>query len=109
MDDDQMLEMAGPRARARVSLIEGLTEAGTAAGALPLFLLDVDEVVGVLGVGRSFVYTLLRTGELRSCKLGARTKIPATAVLGYVQRRLAAADAEQAAVEVEIDGRRARR
>ena len=73
-------------------------------GALEPLLLDVDEVAAVLGVGRTFVYELLR-GELPHCKLGTRTKIPAAALQAYIQRRLAAqAEAERAVVD-EVDAR----
>jgi excisionase family DNA binding protein len=85
----------------------GVTARGR--GRLEPLLLDVDEVAAVLGVGRTFVYELLRGEELPHCKLGTRTKIPASALDAYVQRRLAAqTEAERAVVE-EVEARLRRR
>ena len=53
----------------------------TGAGRL---LLRPEEVAQALGVGRSTVYELLRTGELRSVKIGTSRRIPTAAVVEYV-------------------------
>jgi excisionase family DNA binding protein len=47
-------------------------------------LLRPEEVAQALGVGRSTVYELLRTGELRSVKIGTSRRIPTAAVVEYV-------------------------
>ena len=73
-------------------------------GVEPL-LLDVDEVATLLGVGRTFVYELLKH-ELPHCKLGTRTKVPLDAVRAYVRRRLAEQTAEDDAREARIASRR---
>lgn len=44
-----------------------------------------------LGVGRSTLYELIKAGELRTIKIGARTLVPETALQGLVASRLQAA------------------
>ncbi|MBV8756437.1 MAG: helix-turn-helix domain-containing protein [Deltaproteobacteria bacterium] len=77
------------------------------AGTGPL-LLDVAEVAAALGVGRTFVYGLLARGELESCKLGSRTKVPPASVRAYVARLLAEQEAERAEVAESLARRRRR-
>ena len=49
------------------------TNAAVATGlAAPQRLLDADEVAAVLGVARTFVYTLARRGELPTVRIGDR-------------------------------------
>jgi excisionase family DNA binding protein len=43
-------------------------------------VLRVEEAARALGIGRSLVYDLIRTGRLRSFKVGSRRLIPATAI-----------------------------
>lgn len=40
-------------------------------------LLRPEEVAGILGLGRSTIYELLRTGELSAVHIGRATRIPA--------------------------------
>lgn len=40
----------------------------------------VEEAARVLGIGRSLVYDLIRSGRLRSFKVGSRRLIPASAI-----------------------------
>lgn len=47
-------------------------------------LLRPEEVAAMLGIGRSIVFELLRTGELRSVKIGKSRRIPRVAVHEYV-------------------------
>jgi excisionase family DNA binding protein len=47
-------------------------------------LLRPEEVAQALNVGRSTVFELLRTGELRSVKIGALRRIPTDALAEYV-------------------------
>lgn len=49
-------------------------------------LLTPEEVAEALHVGRTKVYDLLRTRELSSVKVGGSRRIPATAVLDYIER-----------------------
>jgi len=41
---------------------------------------NVDEVGKMLGIGRSSAYTAVRTGQIRSIKVGRRIIIPASAL-----------------------------
>ena len=47
-------------------------------------LLRPEEVAEVLAIGRTGVFELIRTGELRSVKIGKSRRIPADAVVEYV-------------------------
>ena len=52
----------------------------------PKVLLNVDEVAGMLSLGRSKLYSYILSGELRSLQLGRRRLIPIEAVHEFVQR-----------------------
>ncbi len=43
-------------------------------------LLRVEEAARLLGVGRSLAYDLIRTGRLRSVKIGSRRLVPRAAI-----------------------------
>ncbi|MFY1652481.1 excisionase family DNA-binding protein [Solwaraspora sp. WMMB762] len=43
-------------------------------------VLRVEEAARELGIGRSLVYDLIRSGRLRSFKVGSRRLIPAAAI-----------------------------
>jgi excisionase family DNA binding protein len=47
-------------------------------------LLRPEEVAQALAIGRTAVFELIRTGELRSVKIGKSRRIPADAVVEYV-------------------------
>jgi excisionase family DNA binding protein len=47
-------------------------------------LLRPEEVAKSLAIGRTAVFELIRTGELRSVKIGKSRRIPAEAVVEYV-------------------------
>jgi excisionase family DNA binding protein len=47
-------------------------------------LLRSEEVAKSLAIGRTAVFELIRTGELRSVKIGKSRRIPAEAVVEYV-------------------------
>ena len=47
-------------------------------------LLRPEEVADALAVGRTAVFELIRTGELRSVKIGKSRRIPAEAVVEYL-------------------------
>lgn len=48
-------------------------------------LLRAEEVAHALGVGRSRVYELIATGELRSVKIGMSRRVPRKALDEYVR------------------------
>jgi excisionase family DNA binding protein len=49
-------------------------------------LYSVEEAAGLLGIGRTFMFHLLATGEIDSLKIGRRRKIPLDAIDGYIER-----------------------
>ena len=49
-----------------------------------IMLFGVTEAAAVLGIGRTNVYALLKTGELRSVKIGGRRLIPRAALEAFV-------------------------
>jgi excisionase family DNA binding protein len=58
------------------------TTSGTSG--VPRLLLRPEEVAQTLGIGRTTVFELMRSGELRSVKIGVSRRIPADAVTEYV-------------------------
>lgn len=49
-------------------------------------LYSVEEAAELLGIGRTFTFHLLATGEIESLKIGRRRKIPRDAIDGYIDR-----------------------
>ena len=70
-------------------LREEVREEADAGPRAPDRLLSVDEVAGILSLGRSLVYGELGAGRLRSVKVGRRRLIPAAAVAEYIAERVA--------------------
>ncbi|MET9269789.1 helix-turn-helix domain-containing protein [Kribbella sp. NPDC003557] len=65
--------------------------------AAPL-LLTVEQAAQQLGIGRTTVFALLKSGELESVPLGRLRRIPAECITEYIDRlRAAARDGRQAA------------
>ena len=52
----------------------------------PLPVLSVNEAAHVLGVERSTVYRLLRTGELQAVRVGKRLKFRPEDLYAYLER-----------------------
>ncbi len=50
----------------------------------PAMLFAITEVADILGIGRTNVYALLKSGKLRSVKIGGRRLIPRTALEQFV-------------------------
>jgi excisionase family DNA binding protein len=48
-------------------------------------LLRPEEVAQALGIGRTMVFELIRSGELRSVKIGKARRIPTAAVREYIE------------------------
>jgi excisionase family DNA binding protein len=61
---------------------------------------SVEEAADLLGIGRTFMFQLVATGEIDSFKIGNRRKIPRDAIDGYIGRLRA----EQAAAAGEPRG-----
>ena len=51
-------------------------------------LLKPEEAAEALGICRSKVYALLRSGDLESVRIGASRRIPADALTAYVEHLL---------------------
>ena len=53
---------------------------------LPVLLVRPEDAARVLGVGRTKVYELMRSGALRSVRVGGLRRIPVTALNEFVTR-----------------------
>ncbi len=51
---------------------------------VPWLMYTPEEVAEALRVGRSKVYDLMRSGDLRSVKIGGSRRVPATVLASYV-------------------------
>jgi len=51
-------------------------------------LLKVEEAALRLGIGRSKVYDLIASGELRSVRIGASRRLPVSEVKGFIVRMM---------------------
>ena len=54
-------------------------------GDLPLTL-RVPEVAAVLGVGRNMAYNLIKSGELKSIRIGRQIRIPKEELLRFMKK-----------------------
>jgi len=52
--------------------------------AVPPLLLTPEQTADALGVGRTYVYALIRDRRLRSVTIGRSRRIPYTSLLAYV-------------------------
>jgi excisionase family DNA binding protein len=52
----------------------------------PVLLVRPEDAAIALGTGRTKVYELMRSGELRSVKIGGLRRIPATALADFVAK-----------------------
>jgi excisionase family DNA binding protein len=55
-------------------------------------LCRIDEVIAVLGLGRTAVFDLIRTGELRSVTIGRSRRVPADWLDDYIETLKARAE-----------------
>jgi excisionase family DNA binding protein len=53
---------------------------------LPVLLVRPEDAATLLGLGRTKVYELMRSGALRSVKIGGLRRIPATALTEFVAK-----------------------
>lgn len=49
-------------------------------------LYSVEEAADLLGIGRTFMFHLVATGEVDSLKIGKRRKIPRDSLNSYIER-----------------------
>jgi excisionase family DNA binding protein len=59
---------------------------GLALDEFPVLLLRPEDAASALGIGRTKVYELMRSGALRSVKIGGLRRIPATALADFVAK-----------------------
>jgi excisionase family DNA binding protein len=50
---------------------------------------QIDAACARIGISRTLIYDLLRAGELRSIKVGARTLIPESELQALIAKRMA--------------------
>ena len=62
-----------------------MTARGSVAG-VPVLLVRPEDAAQALGVGRTKVYELIRSGDLRSVRVGGLRRIPVTALDEFVAR-----------------------
>jgi excisionase family DNA binding protein len=60
-------------------------------------LLTVEAAAARLGIGRTFAYALVKSGELESVPVGRRRRIPAECITEYVRRLRDSARRDQTA------------
>lgn len=63
---------------------DGLESDGSRTSARLLY--SVEEAADLLGIGRTFMFHLVATGEIDSFKIGKRRKIPRGALDSYIER-----------------------
>ena len=51
---------------------------------LPLTL-RVEDLMPILGIGRNSAYELVRSGQIRSVKIGRQIRVPKEAVIDYLK------------------------
>jgi excisionase family DNA binding protein len=59
---------------------------GTENYGLPVLLVRPEDAATLLGLGRTKVYELMRSGALRSVKIGGLRRIPASALTEFVAK-----------------------
>lgn len=52
---------------------------------LPMTL-RVEELMPILGIGRNTAYELIRSGQIRSIRIGRQIRIPRDALLAFLQK-----------------------
>ena len=49
--------------------------------------LRVEDLMPILGIGRNTAYRLVRSGEIRSIKIGRQIRIPRQGLLDYLEQK----------------------
>ena len=63
-----------------------MTERPTSFDDLPLTL-RVEELMPIFGVGRNTAYELVRSGQIRSIRVGRQLRVPKDAVQDFLNRQ----------------------
>ena len=63
-----------------------MTERPTSFDDLPLTL-RVEELMPSLGVGRNTAYELVRSGQIRSIRVGRQLRVPKDAILDFLNQQ----------------------
>lgn len=63
-----------------------MTERPTSFDDLPLTL-RVEDLMSILGIGRNTAYELVRSGQIRSIRVGRQLRVPKDAVLDFLNRQ----------------------
>lgn len=63
-----------------------MAERPTSFDDLPLTL-RVEELMPILGIGRNTAYELIRSGQIRSVRIGRQLRIPKDAVLDFLTQQ----------------------
>ena len=50
-------------------------------------ILRVEDLMPILGIGRNTVYELIRSGQIRSVRIGRQIRIPREALLDFLDGR----------------------
>ena len=56
-------------------------------------LVSVEQAAGLLGIGRTTLYELIRRGEVRPIRIGRSVRIPRRELEAFVERLIADTDA----------------
>ena len=63
-----------------------MTERPTSFDDLPLTL-RVEELMPILGIGRNTAYALVRSGQIRSIRVGRQLRVPKDAILDFLNQQ----------------------
>lgn len=63
-----------------------MAERPTSFDDLPLTL-RVEELMPILGIGRNTAYELIRSGQIKSIRIGRQLRVPKDAVLNFLTRQ----------------------
>ncbi|MDQ0378579.1 excisionase family DNA-binding protein [Amycolatopsis thermophila] len=96
---DEITELAATLAKLARTLAE--QETRPTQSAPPSFppervMLTVEEAAERLGIGRTLMFKLLRTGQIESVRIGRLRRVPASAIQDYAARLVASASATAA-------------
>lgn len=61
----------------------------TAKTATPRVMLTAEQAAEALGIGRTTIYALIKSGDLESVRIGRLRRIPADAINAYTARLIA--------------------